>query len=485
MKHYLFSMRRTTFATILSIVTLCGLGFARTGIAIHFSWVLLTLIIFGSIFIVRKEKQSKLSILFVSLIVAFSIGWLRGSSTFEQFKKYDDLNGDIVVIEGTSLEDAVYNEKGQLSFVFGSLFVESPYKTSLIGELDIEGLGVPSIYKGDRLMIEGKLYKKRGGQQGGISFARISVISRGSTKVDEIRREFAAGMQNSLPEPLASFALGLLIGQRNTLSEELTQQLIAVGLIHIVAVSGYNLTVIIHGSQKLFSRKSRYQSLMFSLILVGIFLLMTGNSPSIVRAAIVSTLSLIAWYFGRKFKPLLLLSIVALLTAIVNPLYLWSNIGWYLSFSAFLGILILGPLLNKQFVKQKNRDKLAQVILCETIAAQILTLPIILFIFGRLSVVSILANSLVVPLVPLAMLFSLFAGISGMIGFIFGAIVAFPAKMILQYMLSVSSVLSELPGAYVKFSINLYGVILSYLIILIVMIVLHRKTKNLHDTITE
>jgi len=169
----------------------------------------------------------------------------------------------------------------------------------------------------------------------------------------------------------------------------------------------------------------------------------------------------------------------------VNPLYLWSNIGWYLSFSAFFGILVLGPLLNKRFVKEKNREKLAQLILCETIAAQLLTLPIILFIFGRLSVVSIVANSLVVPLVPLAMLFSLFAGISGMIGFVFGAVVAFPAKIILQYMLSVSSILSKFPGAYVKFSINLYGLIFSYSIILIFIFLLHRQTKNMRDTITE
>ncbi len=478
-------MRRTTFVTLLCIVTLCGLGFARTGIAIHSSWFLVGLLILGTILITRRGKHNKIPFLIGGLVMAFLVGWLKGSTTYVELKKYDDLSGDIVVIEGISLEDAVYSERGQLTFVAGNLFVEEPYRTNLIGELDIEGSGTPAVYKGDTLKLEGKLFKKRGGQQGGISFAKISVSSRGGTKVDEVRREFAAGMQNSLPEPLASFALGLLIGQRNTLDDELTQQLIAVGLIHIVAVSGYNLTVIIHGSQKLFAKKSRYQSLVVSLILIGLFLLMTGNSPSIVRAAIVSTLSLLAWYFGRKFKPVLLLSIVAVATALANPLYLWSNIGWYLSFSAFFGILVLGPLLNKRFVKEKNREKLAQVILCETIAAQLLTLPIILYVFGRLSVVSILANSLVVPLVPMAMLFSLFAGISGMIGFVFGTIVALPAKIILQYMLSVSSILSKLPGAYIEFSINLYGLIFSYGIILVFILLLHHKTKNMHDTITE
>lgn len=479
------NIRRTTFVTILSIVTLLGLGIARTGAELHSSWaILFTFIAIGTFLINKKSDNYLLTMIAITCLV-FCVGWLRGMNTFKELKKYDVFANEQVNIEATALEDAVYSERGQLTFVVGSITLEKPQKTNLIGELDIEGFGTNAVYKGDRLLISGRLYKKRGGQQGGISFANIQLISRGSNKVDELRREFAAGMQNVLPEPLSSFALGLLIGQRNTLSPSLTQELIAVGLIHIVAVSGYNLTIIIDASRKMFAKRSRFQVLVFSFILIGLFLLVTGSSPSIVRAAVVSSLSLLAWYFGRKFKPLLLISLVALLTAFINPLYLWTNIGWYLSFSAFLGILILGPLLNRRFIKEKNRDKILQTIICETVAAQLLTLPIILFIFGRLSVVSILANVLVVPLVPLAMLLSLFAGISGMIGFIFSGLIALPAKIVLQYMLGISNLLSKVPGAYIKVSINIWGLIALYISILIFILILKSKVNNQRDTITE
>jgi competence protein ComEC len=476
----IIGMKRTTFATILFILLLLGLGFAKTGVGLHYTWVLLAGLISGLVFIITKNK---IALLIGLAICCFLLGWLRGSDYFQKLSVYDDLAGRQVVVEVTALQDAVYDDKGLLSFPAGSLFVMSPERTNLVGELDIAGRGEPAVYKGDKLTVEGKLYKKRGAQQGGISFANLKVIQKSNSSIDKLRREFAAGMQNALPEPLASFGLGLLIGQRNTLSEELTNLLIAVGLVHIIAVSGYNLTVIIHSSEKAFSKRSRYQSLIFSLSLIVLFLLLTGNSPSIVRAGIVSTLSLLAWYFGRRFKPVLLISLVAGLTALFNPLYLWTNIGWHLSFLAFFGILVLAPLLKKRFVDRKNQDKIVQTVLFETFSAQLLTLPLILYIFGRLSVVSILANALVVPLVPVAMLLSLFAGISGMTGFIFGGIVALPAEIILRYMLSISAVLSSVLGAYVKISINLSQMLILYGLIIILVVILQIKTKTSHDII--
>lgn len=143
-------------------------------------------------------------------------------------------------------------------------------------------------------------------------------------------------MQSALPEPAASFGLGLLIGQRSTIPKSVSLQLAAVGLTHVVAVSGYNLTIIMRAVRKLLRKRSKYQSTVASLLLIGIFLLFTGFSASIVRAAIVSTLSLWAWYYGRTFRPIVLILLAAVITAGVYPIYLWSDIGWYLSFLAFL-----------------------------------------------------------------------------------------------------------------------------------------------------
>ncbi|MCA9334049.1 ComEC/Rec2 family competence protein, partial [Candidatus Saccharibacteria bacterium] len=267
------------------------------------------------------------------------------------------------------------------------------------------------------------------------------------------------------------------IGQRATLDKQITEQLTTTGLIHIVAVSGYNLTVIVGMSQRLFAKRSRYQSLVFSLGLIGVFLLMTGSSPSIVRAAIVSVMSLIAWYFGRQYRPLLLLLIAAALTAMASPLMVWSNIGWYLSFTAFFGVLVVGPLIKRRYVSSKAQERIIPSVLSETISAQICTLPILLFVFGRLSVVSVVANLLVVPLVPFAMLASLVAGIGGMIGPVIGSIVGLPARLLLDYILDVAALLSRVPKASIEVTITAAEMIYMYGLILFMSFVLWHKQR--------
>jgi len=80
-----------------------------------------------------------------------------------------------------------------------------------------------------------------------------------------------------------------------------------------------------------------------------------GTSASIVRAAVISVLTLAAWYYGRAIRPLLLLLLAAAVTAYANPVYLWADISWYLSFLAFFGILVLGPLVTSRLYGERSR----------------------------------------------------------------------------------------------------------------------------------
>src|SRR5207237_6670305 len=124
--------------------------------------------------------------------------------------------------------------------------------------------------------------------------------------INKFTRRFSSGMQSALPEPQASFGLGLLIGQRNTLPQEITNQLIMVGLVHIVAVSGYNLTILVRAANRL-KLGSKYQQLLLSLGLISVFVLMTGFRASIVRAPIVSLLILRVWHSGLQVCTIALL----------------------------------------------------------------------------------------------------------------------------------------------------------------------------------
>ncbi len=470
------NIRRTTLIMVGLSLFLLGLVVVRA-FSVQILVFLIIFTLLSSLFLFSKHKNR----IFISIIfsVALALGVYRGSTLLTSLNNYKDIFGKVVILEVTAREDAVYSERHQLVFSSGNVKLLEPNKVDLIGNIKIEGRGLPMVYKGDRLVVKGKIFSRRGDNVAGISYADISLVKSSRSQIDNLRRHFAVGLQNVLPEPLASLGLGILIGQQNTLPNDLTENLRRVGLIHLVAVSGYNLTIIVYFSQRLLQKRSRFQALVLSNLLIVVFLLLTGFSPSIVRASVVSVISLIMWFFGRTIRPLMILLFSAVITAGWNPLYIWSSVGWYLSFFAFFGILVLAPLLSLRFVPRKLQKLLLPQVFIETISAQLCTLPILLFIFSGLSVMSIPANILVVPLTPFVMLATLIAGVAGMMGqFIFFGLLVLPAKIMLSYIVEISNLLSSMPFAFVEVNINAIQAGIMSLLIVILTILLSRSTKQ-------
>ena len=471
--------KRTTLITLGLAAFLAGLGLARTKLYADGGWMWLTLLL---VLVTARKKNAHAAVCIMLFGLAF--GWWRGSGYVHQLAWYGRLANRPVIVQGIADSDGIYGSNTQLVFDLNHLQVQDPVAIGLVGKLNIKGFGVPMVYKGDKVEVEGKLYPTRGSRQANISFAQIKILASARSPVDNVRRRFQAGMQSALPEPLASFGLGLLIGQRDTLPTKVSKQLSAVGLTHIVAVSGYNLTIIIWAARMLLKKRSKYQTTAVAIILIGLFLLVTGLSASIVRAAIVSGLSLWAWYYGRRFRPLLLLLIAAALTAGFYPLYLWSDIGWYLSFLAFFGVMIIAPLVMKRLYHKRQPQFLAALII-ETSAAQLMTLPLIMYIFGEFSVIALVANILVVPLVPLAMLLSLIAGLSGMLLPQFAGWLAWLPRIVLTYMLDIVNLLARLPFALTHTGLDIKGMLAIYGLVVFITITFWIKNRGRRDIITE
>lgn len=464
-------MRRTTIITTSLVCILAGLGLARLKYDVQPQLLL------GGLTIPLFYKISRKVFIVNVLVFCVFLGLVRGQAYMNQLQKYEPLFKQQATILVTANADANYSERKQLAFTAVNIQVLEPKRIELVGELNVEGFGTPAVFRGDRVRIEGKIYPTLGGKQGSIRFANMTIVGRQENAIDKLRHRFSAGIFNALPEPAASFALGLLVGQRSTLESYVADALVLTGLTHIVAVSGYNLTIIVRAVQNLRAKKSRYQAALLSLSLVVVFVLLVGNSPSITRAAIVSLLSILCWYYGRNIKPVLLILLVAALTALYKPTYVWSDIGWYLSFLAFFGVLVLAPLIVKKFSKNKE-PKIIKLIVIETICAQILTAPLILYIFGRTSILGIVANVMVVPLVPLAMLLSLFAGIAGMLLPNIAGFIGLPAKYVLNYMLGVTTLFSKFPYISFERTITLIQMLLMYASIGLTTIILWRKKRK-------
>lgn len=464
--------RRTTIITLGLLAFLLGLGFARTK-----TFLPPELLVSSFLFFLVTVFRLKLPAVLTVLLLGFVLGWWRGQVFLQQLQPLQALDGQHIVATVQAETDAVYDDRKQLSFDASHLHVSDPADEILPGRLLIAGFGEPAIYKGDIVKIEGKIYASRGSRQLRMSFADMEVLGRSNSPVDSIRREYAAGMESALPEPLASFGLGILIGQRSTLPDSVTAALSAVGLTHIIAVSGYNLTIIMRAVRRLLRERSKYQVTIISLALMGLFLLMTGFSASIVRAAIVSGLSLLAWYYGRTFRPLLLIALTASVTAGWNPFYIWSDIGWYLSFLAFFGVLIVAPLINARLFGSKA-PKVLTALMTESLCALLMTIPFVLYIFSQVSLVALLANLLVVPLVPIAMLLALVAGLAGMLVPVVSGIVALPARILLTYILDLVELMSRIPHALVQRQLPLWAMLFLYGCVSLFVLVLWRTTEK-------
>lgn len=471
--------QRTTIITIGLLGFLAGLGLARIWPVLELVWLVPGLAIFLSV-IRRRDFVTLLAI----TIFGLSLGWWRGGQFLLQMKPYGQITRSRVVVEVVAQTDAIYSD-GQLSFDGGNVRLLEPTAADLPGRIKVKGRGESAVYRGDVVRVSGSFYPTRGSRQGTMSYADLKVLGRNGSWVETVRREFVAGMETALPEPHASFALGLLIGQRTTLPESLSLGLSAVGLTHIIAVSGYNLTIIVRAVRRFGRKRSKYQMTLLSVCLIGGFVLITGFSASIVRAALVSGLSLWVWYYGRVFRPFLLLILVAAMTAGWSPLYLWSDVGWYLSFLAFFGVLVLVPLLVARVYGTGKHPRPVLFLIYETIAAQLMTAPIIMYIFKEVSLVALISNVLVVPMVPLAMLLSLVAGLAGMLAPAFGGLFAWPATIVLTYTLDIVMLLARLPHALVAHALPLWLMLAIYAVIALACFTLWRQTGVKRDIMLE
>ena len=378
------------------------------------------------------------------------------------------LFGQPVTLTATIIDDpAAHPTKKYQDFKLGQISRDG---RPLPGEIKVR-LYQLNLHRGYQVRVTGKIKSGYLGRGVEMSYPQLTVISSAQSPLEQVRARFFAGMKTALPEPVASFGLGLLVGIRALIPKDLQSDLAIVGLSHLVAVSGYNLTIIVNAAHRLLQRWGRGVALVVSLWVIGTFLAVTGASASIVRASLVAVLALLAAFYGRRFQPLVLILAAAAATACYKPDYL-TDLGWLLSFLAFFGIMVLAPAYSARFGEPRHT---VTKLFLETSAAQIMTIPLILYMFGDFSVVAPLSNVVVLPLVPAAMLLGFVAGLAGMFLPAFAGWLAWPAYLLLAALLQLVDWLAALPGASTKLHITWPVMLASYGLILFVTWLMLRR----------
>jgi competence protein ComEC len=234
--------------------------------------------------------------------------------------------------------------------------------------------------------------------------------------IERLRWDIDANLAQAVPEPEAGLASGILIGLRERVTRDVVEAFTATGLTHVVAISGWNIALvggIVTGLLRATGIGRRSRSALVLLAIVA-YTLLAGAEASVIRAAAMGAVVLVARESGRPSGAAAALGLACWALLLADPAMV-DDIGFQLSVAATAGLLVLGgPGERAVLAALRGRGPawLAET-LGVSLAAQLATLPLILVHFGRLSLVSPLANLVVAPVVPLAMLGALVAAVAG------------------------------------------------------------------------
>lgn len=259
-------------------------------------------------------------------------------------------------------------------------------------------------------------------------------------------------IQSILGEPQAGLLAGLLVGAKQGLPEWLSEQFRRTGVSHIVAISGYNITIIativFQATQRWIGRR---KSFWLVLLILAVFAILTGAQASVIRATVMGVLVLAARQLGRVAEVSNILLLAACVMVLPQPLTLGYDVGFQLSFLATAGLVYLTPVITPLFNWVTQRVSIRDS-LTSTIAATLATLPLIIWQFGQVSVISIVVNMLVLPFIPLVMGLGAIAVLASVMWEPIGLIMAWPVWLGLSYILEVVKHGDRIPWASVAVS---------------------------------
>ena len=366
------------------------------------------------------------------------------------------------------------------------LITTSTYPEYKYGDvLEIKGeLEIPMIFEDFNY----KNYLAKDGIYSVMYYPEIKILERDKGNVVyqiifKFKNKIKESIEKIMPFPEVSILEAITLGNKQMLSEEIKENLNITGTRHIVAISGMHIVILSWIIMYLLIGIGlwRGQAFYFALGLMILFIIMVGAPASAVRAGIMAGILLLGQKIGRLSDSARLVVFAAAIMLIFNPLLLRYDVGFQLSFLAVLGIIYLKPIFDNwlgKIIKKEQLNGFIQIITM-TLAAQIATLPILIYNFGRISFISPLANVLIVPLLPFIMSLGLAFNIGTLIWSFVGKILIWPIYIGLTYVIRLTDYLSQ-PSFAVKEITNIHWLwLVGYYILLIIFLWFFKKKQKI------
>ncbi len=252
---------------------------------------------------------------------------------------------------------------------------------------------------------------------------------------------FTSVLNNYLTEPQASLLNGIIFGHSLQTSKVFYNEIKIVGLLHLVVLSGTNITILTSILADFLSFFSKRISTLITILAIILFVLFVGMEAPIIRAAFMSICTLVAIIYGKKDYSWLGLVLSLVFIYIFFRDWL-GTISLQLSYAATVGILLVGQTTSKNRLWRQLKISLA---------AQAFTTPIIFMYFHQVSLISPVSNLLMSELVAPLMIFGFLAAILGKISYFLGLFPAYICQGLLTYMVWIIETLSKIPFAFYQF----------------------------------
>lgn len=304
-----------------------------------------------------------------------------------------------------------------------------------------------------------------------ISFADIVVTDTDQGNVllaylYQAKQYFVMTLEDAINSPQVDLGVGLLLGVKQALCDELETAFRQTGIIHIVVLSGYNVMLVVGffwwASSWVLPLRGR---IVFGLIGITLFALVVGLSATVMRASIMAAILLVGKLIGRTYDVLRALLFAAFVMVLINPYILLYDIGFQLSFMATLGLVLVLPQFESTLATHSTQLKFKDLFFA-TVVTQIFVLPLLMYHIGEVSLVSVLVNMLVLPVVPVAMLLTFIVGLVGMLSTTLGILFGFAAYIPLQLIIFIAKTFAALPFAVITIpEIPVWVVVLMYVLL--------------------
>ncbi len=424
-------------------------------------------------FVVTK-RSSTVGLVVLAVVAGLLLGLWRGESLHGEMAGYREFIGQAVSLQGTVADDATI-KSGASGLKLRDVRIGQVRLGGQVWASTSTGL---KLKRNDRVELTGTLRTGFGSYAASMSFAKLTDAVRPaqSDPSREVRDDFDTGLERTVPQPEAALAIGYLTGQHNLVPDTLIKQMQITGLIHLVIAGGYNVTILVRLVRRVCVRISKRLAATAATFVLSGLMLVSGFVAPMARTVVVTSLSLAAWYYGRWPHPLVLLPVAAAITAFIDPSFVRGDVGWYMTFVAYGGLIVLGPMLKRWWWGDQHSGEIKQIIV-DTVSVQIVTTPLMAFAFQQYSIYGLPANLLVLPFMSLTMLAAAAAGVGGIILPDEPAHwVSWLANMLLGYAHKVTVWMAGAPGAEFGGGLSALGLILSYAIVLLFIWRLKRKT---------